>query len=142
MAPFSYKEIFSDTQTTTFYRVSISLFIQSAQQLSGINMISIYADEILADSFILSPGPLASHRCLRRCRVRYLLSALRPPHRRAWPAPVVHVDGRWNVYLLRHHCWSITDWRPYHAARRSRLLVLVQHLIRACMGLWTLPLLS
>lgn len=53
LAPFSYKELFHNGQTKTFYRVAIGLFIQSAQQLSGINMVSTYANKILQESFNL-----------------------------------------------------------------------------------------
>lgn len=53
LAPFSYKELFEGGKTRTFYRVAIGLFIQSAQQLSGINMVSTYANKILQESFNL-----------------------------------------------------------------------------------------
>jgi sugar porter (SP) family MFS transporter len=55
-APFSYKELFSNGKTKTFHRVAIGFFIQAAQQLTGINMVSTYANKILADSFNLAPG--------------------------------------------------------------------------------------
>jgi MFS family permease len=48
--------LFSNGKTKTFHRVAIGFFIQAAQQLSGINMISAYANKILGDSFNLAPG--------------------------------------------------------------------------------------
>jgi hypothetical protein len=46
MAPFSYKELLDTGKTKTFHRVAIGLFIQSAQQLSGINLVSTYANKV------------------------------------------------------------------------------------------------
>jgi hypothetical protein len=37
-APFSYRELFQNGKTQTFRRVALGFFVQSAQQLSGINM--------------------------------------------------------------------------------------------------------
>lgn len=54
-APFEYRELFQNGKTKSLYRVAIGFFIQSAQQLSGINMVSTYANKILADSFDLEP---------------------------------------------------------------------------------------
>ncbi|KAK4985023.1 hypothetical protein LTR50_006243 [Elasticomyces elasticus] len=56
LAPFAYKELFQNGQTKTLYRVAIGTFIQAAQQLSGINMVSTYANKILQESFNLSPS--------------------------------------------------------------------------------------
>ena len=55
-APFQYKELIQNGKTKTFYRIAIGFFIQAAQQLSGINMVSTYANKILADSFDIAPG--------------------------------------------------------------------------------------
>jgi MFS family permease len=55
-APFSYRELLSNGKTKTFYRIATGFFIQAAQQLSGINMVSTYANKILTDSFNLVPG--------------------------------------------------------------------------------------
>jgi hypothetical protein len=71
-APFSYRELLSNGKTKTFHRVAIGFFIQAAQQLSGINMVSIYANKILADSFNLAPG--LSH-LIAACGGRNMLSA-------------------------------------------------------------------
>jgi hypothetical protein len=51
--PFSYRE---SRKTKTFHLVAIGFSIQAAQQLSGINMVSTYANKILADPFNLAPG--------------------------------------------------------------------------------------
>ncbi|KAK3934427.1 general substrate transporter [Diplogelasinospora grovesii] len=56
LAPFSYRELFQNGKSKTFYRVAIGFFIQSAQQLSGINMVSTYANKILQESFQLDAG--------------------------------------------------------------------------------------
>ncbi|KAL2010780.1 hypothetical protein VTN00DRAFT_6587 [Thermoascus crustaceus] len=53
-APFSYKELFQNGKTQTFRRVCLAFFIQAAQQLSGINLVSTYANQILRDSFNLN----------------------------------------------------------------------------------------
>lgn len=55
-APFSYKELFQNGKTQTFRRVCLAFFIQAAQQLSGINLVSTYANQILSDSFDLDAG--------------------------------------------------------------------------------------
>ncbi|KAF8243905.1 general substrate transporter [Wilcoxina mikolae CBS 423.85] len=55
-APFELKELFQQGQTRTFWRVCIAVFIQAAQQLSGINLVSTYANQILATSFNLETG--------------------------------------------------------------------------------------
>jgi len=55
-APFSYRELLSNGKTKTFHCVAIGFFIQAAQQPSGINMVSTYANKILSDSFNLAPG--------------------------------------------------------------------------------------
>ncbi|GAO49668.1 hexose carrier protein [Saitoella complicata NRRL Y-17804] len=49
--PFSYRELLEGGKTQTFRRVALGFFIQSAQQLSGINMVSTYANKIITDSF-------------------------------------------------------------------------------------------
>jgi hypothetical protein len=56
VAPFSYKELFQNGKTQTFRRMALGVFINAAQQLSGINMVSTYANQILGTSFDLSPG--------------------------------------------------------------------------------------
>ena len=56
LAPFHYKELFQNGKTQTFRRVMLGIFINAAQQLSGINMVSTYANQILATSFDLSPS--------------------------------------------------------------------------------------
>jgi hypothetical protein len=50
-APFRYKELFEGGKTQTFRRVLLGFFIQSAQQISGINMVATYANTIIASSF-------------------------------------------------------------------------------------------
>ena len=52
-APFSYKELFQGGKTQTFRRVMLGVFMQAAQQLSGINMVSTYANQVLATTFNL-----------------------------------------------------------------------------------------
>ena len=56
LAPFSYKELFQNGKTQTFRRVMLGIFVNAAQQLSGINMVSTYANQILGQSFDLSPN--------------------------------------------------------------------------------------
>ena len=55
-APFAYKELLQNGKTQTFRRMLLGVFINAAQQLSGINMVSTYANQILSTSFDLSPG--------------------------------------------------------------------------------------
>lgn len=55
-APFSYKELFQNGKPQTFRRMMLAVFINAAQQLTGINMVSTYANQILKTSFNLSPG--------------------------------------------------------------------------------------
>ncbi|KAI5782906.1 hexose carrier protein [Pyronema domesticum] len=55
-APFQLKELFQQGNTQTFRRVCLAFFIQSAQQLSGINLVSTYANQILRTSFNLDTG--------------------------------------------------------------------------------------
>ena len=55
-APFSYKELVRNGKTQTFRSMMLGVFINAAQQLSGINMVSTYANQILATSFDLSAG--------------------------------------------------------------------------------------
>jgi sugar porter (SP) family MFS transporter len=55
-APFQYKELFQNGKSQTFRRMCLGFFIQAAQQLSGINLVSTYANQILGQSFNLSPG--------------------------------------------------------------------------------------
>lgn len=50
-APFVYKELFQQGKTRTFYRVCLAFFIQAAQHLSGINLVSSYVNQIFATSF-------------------------------------------------------------------------------------------
>jgi hypothetical protein len=51
--PFAYKELFQNGKTQTFRRMCLGFFIQAAQQLSGINLVSTYANQILSTSFDL-----------------------------------------------------------------------------------------
>ncbi|KAI7554920.1 general substrate transporter [Hortaea werneckii] len=74
LTPFSYKELFEGGKTRTLYRVAIGLFIQSAQQLSGINMVSTYANKILQESFNLGPG--LSHLIAAMGGVEYAICSL------------------------------------------------------------------
>ena len=55
-APFSYRELFQNGKTQTFRRMMLGVFINAAQQLSGINMVSTYANQILSTNFDLAPG--------------------------------------------------------------------------------------
>lgn len=55
-ATFQYKELFQNGTSQTFRRMWLSFFVQATQQLSGINLVSTYANQILGDSFDLSPG--------------------------------------------------------------------------------------
>ncbi|KAI9879515.1 MAG: hypothetical protein M1830_008307 [Pleopsidium flavum] len=55
-APFAYKELFQQGKTQTLRRVCLAFFIQAAQQLSGIDLVSTYANQILATSFQLEPA--------------------------------------------------------------------------------------
>lgn len=55
-APFRYKELFQNGTSQTFRRMCLAFFIQAAQQLSGINLVSTYANQILSTSFDLNPG--------------------------------------------------------------------------------------
>jgi MFS family permease len=50
-APFKYRELLEGGKTQTFRRVLLGFFIQSAQQISGINMVATYANTIIASSF-------------------------------------------------------------------------------------------
>ncbi|GFF45317.1 hexose carrier protein [Aspergillus lentulus] len=54
LAPFSYREMLANGKTKMFHRVAIGFFMQSAQQLSGINLVSTYANKILQESFGLA----------------------------------------------------------------------------------------
>lgn len=74
MAPFSYRELFENGKTKTLYRVAIGTFIQAAQQLSGINMVSTYANKILQESFNLSPS--MSHFIAAMGGLEYALCSL------------------------------------------------------------------
>ena len=55
-APFAYTELLQNGKTQTFRRMLLGVFVNAAQQLSGINMVSTYANQILSTSFDLSPG--------------------------------------------------------------------------------------
>jgi len=52
-APFSYKELIKGGKTQTFRRIMLGVFMQAAQQLSGINMVSTYANQVLGTTFNL-----------------------------------------------------------------------------------------
>lgn len=53
LPPVTFTELFRSDNLRTSYRISLAFFIQSAQQLSGINMVSTYANKILQESFSL-----------------------------------------------------------------------------------------
>ncbi|KAJ4418189.1 hypothetical protein N0V85_001521 [Neurospora sp. IMI 360204] len=74
MATFSYKELFDNGPTKTLYRIAIGTFFQAAQQLSGINMVSTYANKILQESFDLSPS--MSHLIAAMGGLEYALCSL------------------------------------------------------------------
>jgi MFS family permease len=54
--PFSYKELIQGGKTQTFRRIMLGVFMQAAQQLTGINMVTTYANQILNTTFNLSPS--------------------------------------------------------------------------------------
>ncbi|KAI5778312.1 general substrate transporter [Geopyxis carbonaria] len=62
--PFTMRELFTQGTSRTFYRVCLAVFIQSAQQLSGINLVSTYANQILRTSFNL---PSATSHLIAAC---------------------------------------------------------------------------
>jgi sugar porter (SP) family MFS transporter len=62
--PFKFRELFQQGNTQTLRRVCLAVFIQSAQQLSGINLVSTYANQILRDSFNL---PSATSHLIAAC---------------------------------------------------------------------------
>lgn len=74
MAPFSYRELYENGKTKTFYRIAIGTFVQAAQQLTGINMVSTYANKILEESFNLSPS--MSHFIAAMGGLEYALCSL------------------------------------------------------------------
>ncbi|KAK5165564.1 uncharacterized protein LTR77_009093 [Saxophila tyrrhenica] len=74
LPPFSVGELFRTDNVRTFYRVAIGLFIQSAQQLSGINLVSTYANKILQESFDLDAG--MSHLIAAMGGLEYTLCSL------------------------------------------------------------------
>ncbi|KAG9963896.1 general substrate transporter, partial [Aureobasidium melanogenum] len=74
MDAFSYKELFENGKTKTLYRIAIGTFIQAAQQLSGINMVSTYANKILQESFNLAPS--MSHLIAAMGGLEYALCSL------------------------------------------------------------------
>lgn len=55
-APFRYRELFQNGKSQTFRRIALGFFFQSAQQLSGINLVSTYSNLILQESFQLDGG--------------------------------------------------------------------------------------
>ena len=74
MTPFSYKELLDTGKTKTFHRVAIAVFIQAAQQISGINLVSTYANKILQESFGLDAG--MSHLIAAMGGLEYALCSL------------------------------------------------------------------
>lgn len=74
MPPFTVGEIFRNDKVRTFYRIAIGLFIQSAQQLSGINLVSTYANKILQESFNLDAS--MSHLIAAMGGLEYTLCSL------------------------------------------------------------------
>jgi hypothetical protein len=140
-APFSYRELLSNGKTKTFHRVAIGFFIQAAQQLSGINMVSTYANKILADSFNLAPG--LSH-LIAACggAVCALLTSVLSVDRGPRTKTCVHVDRIRHDCLLCDHCRSVIYRKSYPAARRRRVSLPLQYLLRSCMGWPSIPLFS
>lgn len=74
LAPFSYREMLDMGKTKTFHRVAIGVFMQAAQQLSGINLVSTYANKILQESFGLDAG--TSHLIAAMGGLEYALCSL------------------------------------------------------------------
>lgn len=74
LAPFSYKELFDMGNTKTFQRVAIGVFMQAAQQISGINLVSTYANKILQETFDLDAG--TSHLIAAMGGLEYALCSL------------------------------------------------------------------
>lgn len=74
MPAFTFRELFQSDNVRTFYRVAIAFFIQSAQQLSGINLVSTYANKILQESFDLDAG--MSHLIAAMGGLEYALCSL------------------------------------------------------------------
>jgi len=54
----------------------------------------------------------------------------------------VHVDCIRHGYLLCHHCRSVIERKSNPAARRHRVSLPLQHLLRSCMGWQSIPLFS
>jgi hypothetical protein len=73
-APFFYKELFQGGKTQTFRRAMLGVFMQAAQQLSGINMVSTYANQVLATTFNLSPQ--MSHLIVAASGTEYAICSL------------------------------------------------------------------
>jgi MFS family permease len=74
LAPFSYREMLDMGKNKTFHRVAMGVFIQSAQQISGINLVSTYANKILQESFGLDPA--TSHLIAAMGGLEYALCSL------------------------------------------------------------------
>jgi hypothetical protein len=74
LAPFSYREMLDNGKTKTFHRVAIGFFMQAAQQLSGINLVSTYANKILQESFGLTAS--TSHLVAAMGGLEYALCSL------------------------------------------------------------------
>ncbi|OJJ06434.1 hypothetical protein ASPVEDRAFT_56078 [Aspergillus versicolor CBS 583.65] len=74
LAPFSYRELLDMGKTKTFHRVAIGVFMQAAQQISGINLVSTYANKILQESFSLDAG--TSHLIAAMGGLEYALCSL------------------------------------------------------------------
>ncbi|OQD72417.1 hypothetical protein PENDEC_c021G02411 [Penicillium decumbens] len=74
LAPFSYKEMLDMGKSKTFHRVAIGVFMQAAQQISGINMVSTYANKILQESFDLDTS--TSHLIAAMGGLEYALCSL------------------------------------------------------------------
>ena len=120
---------------------TIAFFIQATQQLLGINMVSTYANKILADSF--NPAPGLSH-LIAACggAERALFASVHSSNRGPRTKTCVHVDRIRHGYLLCHHCRSVVKRRSYPAARRRRVSLPLQYLPRSCMGWRSIPLFS
>jgi sugar porter (SP) family MFS transporter len=73
-APFQYRELFSGGKTQTFRRMMLGVFMQAAQQLTGINMVSTYANQILGTTFNFSPE--TAHLIAALTGVEYAVCAL------------------------------------------------------------------
>jgi MFS family permease len=73
-APFRYRELFAGGKTQTFRRMMLGVFMQAAQQLTGINIVSTYANQVLTTTFNFRPE--MSHLIAVLTGVEYAVCAL------------------------------------------------------------------